>query len=170
MKHDLINKQKRLQLCINMTKQKNELNIDQKKDYAKILFVYEKLNQKETAQKTGVTEKTIGKWVVAGKWDELRITLFLSKAEELKRLQQQLKNLNDVIMERDIKKRFPDSKEADILSKLAAAIKSLETQTNVGDVVNVFIDFNAFIRQAGSIKEAQLVFEWQDKYIKSLMK
>jgi len=152
-----------------MASKKIELNIEQKKDYAKILFVYEKLNQKETAQRTGVSEKTIGKWVADGKWEELRITLFLSKAEELKRLQLQLKNLNDVIMERDIKQRFPDSKEADILSKLAAAIKSLETQTNVGDVVNVFIDFNAFIRQAGSIKDAQFILEWQDKYIKSLM-
>lgn len=152
-----------------MKSTKNELGNDQKKDYAKILFVYEKLNQKETASRTGVSEKTIGKWVSEGKWEELRTTLFLSKTEELKRIQMQLKNLNDVIMSRDVKLRFPDSKEADILSKLAAAIKSLESQTNVGDVVNVFIDFNAFVRQAGNIGDAQLILEWQDKFIKSLM-
>ena len=121
-----------------------DLSIDEKKEYAKVLYLKENLTQKEIAAKAKVSENTIGKWVKAGKWEELKTTHILTKEEELRRLYVMLKATNDSIEKRDasaIKAGFkdgvPNSKEADTINKIAAAIRQLQTEAGVSEIIDV---------------------------------
>ena len=44
----------------------------EKQILAQTLYLSGKHTQKAIAELTGVTEKTIGKWAVEGKWEEMR--------------------------------------------------------------------------------------------------
>ena len=59
-----------------------------KKQWAKHLYIYDNLTQKEIAAKVGITEKTLSKWVNDPKenWEMLKSSLTITKAQELKRL------------------------------------------------------------------------------------
>lgn len=138
------------------------------RDYARLLFIKESLTQKEVAKRLGVTEATISRWAKEEKWSEQKITLLSTKQEELRRLYNQLKALNDHIEEKDSGKRFPDSKEGDSLTKITAAIRSLETELNIAQVVDVFIDFLEWTRGV-SLAKAQEIVDLQDAYIKHLI-
>ena len=107
------------------------LTIEQKKDYAKQLFLNDPgITQAEIAEKVGVSKVTICKWVKDGKWQELQASLLIGKEEQLARLYKQLRLLNDAIENKEDQK-FATSKEADAILKLTVAIKNLETETNI---------------------------------------
>lgn len=68
-----------------------ELNREQKKDYAKKLFLTEKgITQKEIAHRTGVTEATVCRWIAAENWETQRVSLLMTKDEQLSMMYQQL--------------------------------------------------------------------------------
>jgi uncharacterized protein YjcR len=61
--------------------------IQRKKDYAKLLYTVQGVTvQKELAQRSGVSEQTISKWIRAEKWEQIRASIIITKEEELKRL------------------------------------------------------------------------------------
>lgn len=147
-------------------------NTEMEKDYAKTLFL-EGVTRKEIAQRLKRTEKTIGKWVIDGKWDNLKRSLLVTKETQINALYNQLELLNIEIAQRPIVydipavllkpvklkdesgKEYiewpsynasdfpvkigntPTSKEADIISKLTAAINKLETETSIAEIVEV---------------------------------
>ena len=156
-----------MQFCFCMA----ELTNKKKRELAKELFIRTNLNQKEIAEKVGVTEKTMSGWVNDPRenWEQLRVTVITTKESELRRLYGQLKELNDWIGMREIGKRYPSPAEADTISKLSSAIEKLETETNAGQVIDVFMEFNDFIRASGNLEYAQELGEWQDKYIRTLL-
>lgn len=121
-----------------------KLSMNEKKEYAKVLYLKENLLQKEIAFKVKVSENTISKWINTGKWENLKTTHILTKEEELRRLYIMLKATNDSIEKRDdkdiragYKDGIPNSKEADILNKIAAAIRQLQTEAGVAEIINV---------------------------------
>lgn len=140
-----------------------------KKEYAESLYVDLGMTQKAVAQKVEVTESTISAWRAEGNWDELRASKSISKANEYRRLLMQLNSINDSIESREINERFPNSKEADIISKLGKAIKDLENEQGISETVNVFQAFLTFLK-AEDFDSAQLFNKYADAYIKSLLK
>ena len=125
------------------------LTIEQKKDYAKQLFLNDPgITQAEIAEKVGVSKVTICKWVKDGKWQELQASLLIGKEEQLARLYKQLRLLNDAIENKQDQK-FATSKEADAILKLTVAIKNLETETNIAEKMATGKEFLAF---GGNIK------------------
>lgn len=138
------------------------------RDYARLLFIKESLTQKEVAKRLGVTEATISRWAKEEKWTEQKITLLSTKQEELRRLYQQLRALNDHIETKEEGKRFPDSREGDSLTKITAAIRSLETELNIAQVVDVFIDFLEWARGV-DLNKAQEMVDLQDAYVKHII-
>jgi len=149
----------------------NELTIKKKKELAKELFTRTNLNQKEIAEKVGVSEKTMGNWVndPRDNWDQLKLSIITTKESELRRLYLQLKDLNGYIETREIGRRFPSPAEADTQSKLSSSIQKLETETNAGVTIDVFMNFNDFIRSSGNLEFAQAMGEWMDKYVRTLL-
>ena len=76
----------------------------EQKEYAKFLYTEKNLTQKEIAEKAGVTEKTVTKWIGENdyEWRKLKKSLMTSKANQIKSYYEQLERLNDEIKDRKI--------------------------------------------------------------------
>lgn len=76
----------------------------EQKEYAKFLYTEKNLTQKEIAEKAGVTEKTLTKWIGEndGEWKKLKQSLMTTKAAQIKGYYDQLERLKDHINTRKI--------------------------------------------------------------------
>ena len=95
-----------------------------------MLFLQGTLNQKQIATKVGTSEKTMSKWVASENWDKLRKSLLITKEENIRWLYDKLDALKKKVDKDSDNKEggVLDSKDADTLIKITAAIKNLETQ------------------------------------------
>lgn len=144
------------------------LTTAQKKEWAQLLYISGDLTQKEIAQKVGTTEKTMSKWARDGDWEKLRKSLLTTKSEQLRLMYDQLDRINQHINNRT-ENKYANSKEADSILKLTAAIKNLETETSVGQIIEVATNFIRFI-QRDSINDAKFVTNLFDAFIKEKLK
>lgn len=135
-----------------------------KRDHAKLLFIHEQLNQKEIAARIKVSEVTISKWAKADSWDGLRVSITITKEEQLKNLYRQLAELNKAIAERD-EKRYASSTEADTISKLATAIDKMESDVGIADIVSVAKKFLTWLRKF-DLSKAQEMTPLFDAFVK----
>lgn len=145
------------------------LTREEKKNYARILFVEHNMTQRDIAAKVGINPKTINIWVADGKWKELKSSFTISKAEQLKRLYAQITELNDHIMTREQGKRFANNKDADTLVKITAAIKNLEQDTSAAEAINIIMRLIHHIRHT-NLELAQQLTDASDTFIKQLLK
>jgi transcriptional regulator with XRE-family HTH domain len=138
------------------------------KDYAKILFVKDKLTQKEIAAKTGISEKTVSKWVNEGNWDKERKNFVLTRQEQMSNLLDELTEINEFIRTLPEGRRFADSKTADVRRKLIRDIKELETSSSKPEAISACIGLLEFIRKV-DLNVAQELSKYVDGYIKSIL-
>lgn len=174
----------------------------QQKEYAKTLFVKEDLHQKIIAERVGVTEKTIGKWIAEGGWKKIKLSMLVTKDNQIAALYEQLDKMNEEIKNRptvyDIPlsllkpakikdsegnetlhyheynpkdfpikfSNYPTSAEADIMAKITSSIKKLETETGVGESVEVAKKLIPLIQQ-DDIELARKVTGYFDVLIQS---
>jgi len=143
--------------------------IEKKKEHARLLYTHEKLNQKETAKRAGVTEKTIGSWIKLYEWDKMRAALTITKEQQLRMMYSQLNEINVAISEREEGKRYASSKEADTINKLASSIKSMENDAGIAETISVFMEFSNWCRTYDSSKANEIV-ELHDAFIKTKLK
>ncbi|WP_395974255.1 hypothetical protein [Chryseobacterium cucumeris] len=163
------------------------------------------LTQKDVADKVGITEKTLGKWVVKFGWAEKRKSLLVTKKNQLAIMYNQLEQLNEEIKTRKIVYdvplwlqkpmklknadgsetlknheykeedypvkigNTPTSKEADIISKITASIKRLETETNTGEIIETGIAFLSFIKPH-NLEFAKQFSGYFDSFIQTKLK
>jgi transcriptional regulator with XRE-family HTH domain len=142
---------------------------EKKKEHARLLYTREGLNQKESARRAGVTEKTIGKWIKDNHWDKQRAALTITKEKQLQMMYDSLNDLNNAIANREEGKRHATPGEADTIGKYAKAIQRLENDCGVSEIISVFMETSAWIRVAypEKLKELTEVF---DSFIKSKLK
>ena len=145
-----------------------ELSIAQKKEWAQLLFVKHDYTQKEIAQKVGVSEKTLSKWVNDSGWSQIKRSLLTTKEEQLSMLYNQLEALNRNIKETEAA-RHANPKQADILIKITAAIRNLQTETSVGQVIEVAQQFIRWL-QRDDLARAQDITVLFDAFIKEQLK
>lgn len=142
------------------------MTLDQKKEFAKILYIRERLTQKEVAARVSIGEHALGRWVKEYGWDKLRRSLLVTKQEQIAHLYAQLETLSELIANQEVK--VADSKQADIYTKLSAAIRNLETEINIGDCIEIGMEFCDYVRQNAPEKIGETV-DLFDSYIKSRM-
>lgn len=145
------------------------MKTEQKKELAKLLFVSEYLTQKEIASRVGVSEKTLSRWVAEGEWRKLRQSLLVTKEEQLRRIYEQIDELNTAISQREPGKRYANTKDADTLSKLTSAAKNLETEASVSDIISVAKRFLTWLRPVDHEKAKELSALF-DAFIKEQLK
>ena len=145
-----------------------ELTNTQKKEWAKTLFLKENLTQQEIADKVGVSRVTVNKWINAGKWEEHKVGITLTREEQVRSLYRQVAEINRAIAEKPEGERYPTSKEADILGKLSAAIKNMETDVGIADVISVLTRLIEFVK-AYDLEKAKQLTATADAFIKSLL-
>lgn len=145
-----------------------KLTIAQKKEWAKLLFLRENLTQKEIAERVGVSAVTINKWVKGGNWENLKVSITITKEEQLKNLYRQLAEINKVISERPEEegKRYATAAEADTITKLAAAINKMESDIGLSDVVAAFQGLLTWLRTF-DVEEAKRIAPILDGYVKT---
>lgn len=140
--------------------------IQQKREFAKMLYLNnDGITQKEIAQRAGVSEVTIGRWIKNEKWETLKVSLLTTKSEQLSLLYNQLAALNDTIRNRD--EKFASTKEADTIIKITAAIKNLEVETSIAEKVETAQQFLKFVRTTSSIDTSKKIASLFDAFIKS---
>lgn len=122
----------------------------------------------EIAQKVGVHVNTVGRWKVKFKWDEYSESMLTTRAEQLRRLYMQLKELNDHIFDKPEGQRFANKAEADTLIQITRSIGNLEKDMTAADVINVMIPFVQFVAKTDSNKAKEFI-EYQDRYIKQML-
>lgn len=134
--------------------QKDKATNEIKKELAKVLFTREKLDQNVIAQRVGVSEKTVSKWVNEndGAWKRERQRLLISKQDQLNSFYSQLENLNEQIEEGN---GIPDTKQADIQIKLTAAIRNLETDLAIADIIESGMRFIKHIQLVGTLDQVK---------------
>lgn len=142
-----------------------DLTNAQKKEWAKTLYMRENLTQQEIAERVGVSRVTVSNWVRAGKWEEQKAGLTLTRQEQVANLYRQVAEINRAISARAEGERFPNSKEADILGKLSAAIRNMEQETGIADIISVLTSFIEWLRPLDFDKAKELT-RLADAYIK----
>ena len=142
-----------------------DLTNAQKKDWATTLYMRENLTQQEIAERVGVSRVTVSNWVRAGKWEEQKAGLTLTRQEQVANLYRQVAEINRAISARAEGERFPNSKEADILGKLSAAIRNMEQETGIADIISVLTGFIEWLRPF-DLEKAKELTRLADAYIK----
>lgn len=146
-----------------------ELTMQQKRDWAKLLFTRENLTQKEIAERVGVSAQSVNKWVKTENWENLKVSITITKDEQLKSLYRQLSELNKYIAERDNGSRFATSSEADTISKLANAIDKMESDIGLSDIITTFRKFLDWMRKT-DLSQAQSLAPIFDAFIKDKLR
>lgn len=154
-------------LFLNFVGMSAALNTTQKKELAKLLFLQNQYTQKYIAEKVQVQEKTIGRWVKDENWDKLRKSMLTTKTEVLRTLYDILDNLKNKVSKSE--DGIGDTKLADMIVKYTAAIKNLETETSVAQIVEVsrmYVNWLLTIDPA----QAQITVNNLDGFIKEKIK
>lgn len=150
----------------NLVKMANNLSNTQKKEWAKTLYLKENLTQQEIADRVGVSRVSVNRWIADGKWEEQKVGL--TREEQVANLYRQVAEINRKIAEKPEGERFASNAEADILGKLSAAIRKMETDVGIADVISVQTKFIEFLRPIDLGKAKELT-QLSDAFIKSLL-
>jgi uncharacterized protein YifE (UPF0438 family) len=108
----------------------NEMTQNERKRWARVLYVHNSKDISETATEVNVPESTIKQWIHEGAWDTFKRSLLISKSAQLERLY-------GCIEELDAKRKTNDftMKDADLITKYTAAIKNLDTDNSVYSII-----------------------------------
>lgn len=128
----------------------------------------EHLLQKDIAEKVGVSQKTLSKWVRAEGWDDIRVSISATRSQQGKNAARQLAELNAKIGQRPEGERFASPKEADTMLKLSKTIREMKEGVSVGDVIAVSTGLLSHIRAIDPDKARELSF-FIDSYVKQLL-
>lgn len=142
-----------------------EMTMKMKRDWAKLLHLKTAMSQKEICAKVKITPATFKKWHDKEKWDLLKSAYVITKEQELRRIYIQINEINNQIENRDEGERYASPREADTLSKLASTARNLETETNIANIVDAFVDFTEWLRQ-NEFDKAREFNAYFDSFIK----
>lgn len=157
--YDYLNSEAVADICDDMSTKK--VSIADKQYLAKILYTREQLDGKVVAQKVGVSEKTMGEWVRKFNWKLLRNRMLISKDAQINALYEELEEISNAVKLKDQGERYADTKLADIRIKTTAAIRNLETDLAIADLVESGIRFVKYLQRVDS---AENVVEIADKW------
>ncbi len=142
-----------------------ELTTAQKKEWAKTLYLKDNLTQAEIAERVGVSRPTVNGWINKGKWEAMKTGLTITREQQVANLYRQVAGINKAILERPEGERFATTKEADILGKLSAAIKQMETDAGIADIISVLTQFIDWLRPV-DLDKAKEITRLADAFIK----
>lgn len=158
-----------MELTNNVMKRTQSPEYQRKMEWAKELYTRGDCNQKEIAQKIGINEKTIGRWIEDEHWNTIRTNLMTTKSTILHDLYATLE-----AMKAEAKKFATDDDpstkpDTDGIYKLTLAIKKLETQTGIGEMIDTGTKFIKFI-QVEDLELAKQVTKYFDLFIDASLK
>lgn len=141
----------------------DQLNITQRKEWAKLIYLKENVTQQELAERVGVSRNTINKW--CREWEGLKLNLLQTREERIASTLAQLNELDQSIAAKAEGKRFPTTSEADIRRKLTADLEALEQDASVRDIYNVSRDLLDWLKTR-DLDKAKELSNYFNEYIK----
>lgn len=143
---------------------------DNTRQWARSMYLYENRTQQEIADAAGVSRQTVIRWAKADKWEEMKVSLTMTREEQIKNLHRQLAEINRTISERDTEDgpRYATPREADTISKLTDAINKLEKDVGIQDIVSAGNRFISWLRPV-DLEMTKTFVGLYDKFIKSLL-
>lgn len=136
-----------------------------RKNIARSLYLDGNYTIEEIASKVGATRQTVSKWAKDGVWHELKASLSITPTQLIGQWQQQIVEINNAINQREEGRRYATAAEADALLKLATAIKKLQDDLGVSEVISVCMRFLTWLRPID--KEAAITFNGlMDAFVK----
>ena len=145
----------------------NNLTNQQKKDWAKLLFMQEGMTFQDIAQKVGVSRITVGRWAEKENWEMLRAAVTSTREEQIRHLYMQIAQINKAISESDTKYATPA--QADTINKLSAAIAKMEGDFGIADIIGVSKKFLTWLRARNPEKSIDIASEFYE-FIKTQLK
>jgi DNA-binding XRE family transcriptional regulator len=145
-----------------------DLTLQQKKEWAGMLYMKDNLTQQEIADKVGVSRQTVSRWVKDEKWEERKVGITLTREQQISNLHRQIMEINRAISERESDKRFASPSEADTINKLSSAIKKLETDVGVGEIISTGMKFVTWLRSFDVERSKEFLKLW-DAFIKDCL-
>lgn len=137
--------------------------IERKKRLAFTLFVDNGFEQKVISEITGISEVSISKWKNQGKWEEERRAAIMGPDKQMRRLMRIYDAMLTSIEGRKAPGNIPSSKEADILNKLADAVKKLNSDFTFFVKAEVGKLFVMHVQEAhGQAKAVEIVEYWHE--------
>lgn len=152
-------------ICGKSQRTMSTLSNDKKKALAKDIYTLGQYTFEEIAEKVGSTRQTISKWCKEGQWDELKAGMTVSREQILKGMYSQVNEINKAIQAKDEGARYATPAQADTLSKLSAAIRKMEMDTGISDLVSAGIRFAEWLRPVNMDKTKEFVGLW-DAFIR----
>lgn len=155
-------------ICITMaTSKKTRDELERNKRLAYTLFVDNGLEQKVISKITGISETSISKWKKEGDWDEERRIALLGPERQMRRIIKIHDAMLTLIENREPPKNIPDSKEADILNKLADTARKLRTEDTFFVKSEVGKQFISHMQETYGHVEAVKVLEYWHNFLMS---
>lgn len=142
-----------------------DLTSQQKKEWAGMLYIKDNLTQQEIAEKVGVSRQTIARWAKEEKWEELKVGITMSREQQIANLHRQVAEINKVISARGEGQRYANAAEADTINKLSTAIKKLEADVGISDIISVGMKFINWLRPFDLDRSKEFLKLW-DAFIK----
>lgn len=140
-----------------------------KKELARLLYTRGVVRSpEELAVRVGVTDAVLSQWILKGRWDEELRSLLTIRETQLAQLYRMLERITKRIEEEDEVGITPTTRDLDNIVKLTNAIKNLEIETSIAEMVDTFIKFNEFLRKKAP-EQIKNIIEWQDAFIKSML-
>jgi transcriptional regulator with XRE-family HTH domain len=142
--------------------------LDSKKELARMYYMAGD-TQKLIAEKTGISEQTIGKWATKDAWATRRAGMNITRPELVNKSLAALNKILDQVYESndmELVSALPDK-----LVKFAAAIEKLDKKSNIVNVMDAFMSFTKWIQQRtsfdGEITPAfiRALNKYQDMYV-----
>ncbi|MCT3661055.1 hypothetical protein HZR00_00810 [Elizabethkingia anophelis] len=134
-------------------------------EYARILYVNERITFKEIAYRVKVGEKTVSKWAKDGNWERLRQSMLTTRQTQISRWYNQLDAITERIEARD---NIPTNTEADTMSKITTNIQKLEVEIGLGEMVDSAKKMIMFIQKI-NLDDAKLFKNYCDEFINNEM-
>ncbi|HLO59049.1 MAG TPA: hypothetical protein VK179_09925 [Bacteroidales bacterium] len=150
-------------------KGKTKQELEAAREIAFMLYM-SSVTSKEIADRVGVSEQSVSKWVNDGLWKEKRAAKTITRQELINKT---LNQINDLLSDKDAMTQ--DSGVADKLSKLVAIIEKLDKKNSPVQVMDVFIDFVQWLQKQSitdklvTVDLIKQINRYQDSYITTLM-
>jgi hypothetical protein len=143
----------------------DEKLLHEKQNTAKRVYVEEGLSIKRSCFEAGVDEAQMRQWIRGGDWDALKRTQLTSKGHQLKQLYDLLEKVNDKMAEAD----EINPRDVDLAVKYTAAIKNLDVELTIPDIVEIAKMFTSWLRRQDK-ELAKTIARHFDAFIKQRLK
>ena len=140
---------------------KDEQQNEQLREWAKHLFTRGEKNYRQIANDTGISEAQLRQWATESSWEMIRKTMPTSKEYQLEKLYLLLEKANEKLLgTEDV-----NAKDVDLIVKYTAAIKNLDTEVSLQQIVEVAKIFTSWLNAHNSVL-AKTITMYFDKFIK----